>query len=130
MQIPGNTPPHQGIGGHGQGQSGSCQTPRGRRERLLIEEARKVKSHRLQNYESPQLYRNRTCQLRITVLKAHLNESTHNLRGVFRQLLYFAQQDQRDQDILLIRLQHDVTDGHGRRGDGLGGEEYQNEDRA
>ena len=122
-QIPGNTPPHQGL-------VGMDKDSQGRRERLLIEDARKVKSHRLQNYKSPQPYRNRTCQLRIIVLKSHLNESTHNLRGVFWQLLYFAQQDQGDQDILLIRLQHDVTDGHGRRGDGLGGEKYQNEDRA
>ena len=54
-------------------------------------------------------------------LDTHLDEPAHDLRRVLRKLLHLAEQDQRHQDVLLVRLQHDVADGHGGGGDGLAG---------
>ena len=54
-------------------------------------------------------------------IRTHLDEPADDLRGVFGELLYFPMQDEGDQDVLLVSLQHDMADSHGGSGNRLDG---------
>lgn len=52
----------------------------------------------------------------VIMLRQWLHEATDDLRRVFGDRDLLAAEDQRDEDVLLVRLEHDVRHGHCGRG--------------